>query len=199
MPSTALIREPSDPAPAHQADLGLSASIGFALNTHATAKPRGLGKPSTTNEPLHVLAAADEMLVRLARVHLAGSGRIQGQPALQHCVRLLLAGAPPGALLVLYFDDAQRFVAAERRSRVDGSCPASDAGSIAAQGIRYGARSVLTAHRWTAGRLLAFHADVMKALELGSALTTTGIDLFDHLLVLGGETVSCRQLGLLSP
>ncbi len=176
---------------------GLPAAQGLRP-TSAARMDSKLGCQAEIGHVQHVLAAAHETLFALATSRLVGGILLQDHQRFRKCIRMLLAGAIPSSVVVVFLDIAGRVVAAERRTAVvDNSAAAHLGSSLAKHAVVRGACHVLTAQRWSPGHSLELHAQLATIRDMALGLKASGSNLVDHLVVLGEDVVSCRDLDLL--
>lgn len=198
MSQAAILTQPLDTLrPPLTKPAGLPAAQGLSP-TSAARMDSKLACQAEIGHAQHVLAAAHETLFALATSRLVGGIQLQDHQRFRECIRMLLAGAIPTSVLVVFLDIAGRVVAAERRTAaVDNNEAANLDASLAKHDIECGVSHVLTAQRWSPGHSLELHAHLATIGDMALGLKASGSNLVDHLVVLGEDVVSCRDLGLL--
>lgn len=198
MSQAAILTQPLDTLrPPLTKPAGLPAAQGLSP-TSAARMDAKLGCQAEFGPAQHVLAAAHETLFALATCRLGDGIQLQDHQRFRECIRMLLAGAIPTSVLVVFLDIAGRVVAAERRTAaVDNNEAANLGASLAKHAIESGVCHLLTAQRWSPGHSLELHAQLATIRDMALGLKASGSNLVDHLVVLGEDVVSCRDLGLL--
>lgn len=198
MSQAAILTQPLDTLrPPVTKPAGLPAAQGLSPASAARMDSK-LGYQAEIGPAQHVLAAAHETLFALATSRLLDGIQLQDHQRFRECIRMLLAGAAPTSVVVVFLNIAGRVVATERRTAVvDNSAAANLGASLANHAVVRGACHVLTAQRWSPGHSLELHAQLAAIRDMALGLKASGSNLVDHLVLLGEDVVSGRDLDLL--
>ena len=145
----------------------------------------------------HVLAAAHELLVRIANTALVGRSLLN-QPALvKDYLKVYFAGAERETFVVIFLDAQMRVIAAEELFAGTLTQTAVYPREVVKRALHHNAGSILCAHPHLSGRPEPSHADQALTKSLASALTLVDIRLVDHFMVAGSTCVSFAESGRL--
>jgi len=145
----------------------------------------------------HVLAAAHELLVRLASQAMTGRSLL-GNPALvKDYLKVLLAGAERECFIVIFLDSQMRVIATEEMFQGTLAQTAVYPREIVRKALLHNAGAVICAHPHPSGCPDPSRADEHLTAAVKAALNFIDVRLVDHLIVAGSTCVSFAEKGLL--
>jgi DNA repair protein RadC len=145
----------------------------------------------------HVLAAAHELLVRIA--HRAIDGRcVMNSPELvKQFLNIQFAGAERETFVVIFLDAQMGVIAAEEMFTGTLTQTSVYPREIVRRALQLNAGSVICAHPHPSGQAEPSRSDEYLTQSLKTALAVVDIRLLDHIVVGGGTCVSFAERGLL--
>jgi DNA repair protein RadC len=145
----------------------------------------------------HVLAAAHELLVRIATQAMAGRCLLDSPTTAKDFVKVLLAGAERESFVVIFLDAQHRVLAAEEMFAGTLAQTSVYPREIVRRALHHNAAAILCAHPHPSGLAEPSRADEFLTTSLKVALNLVDVRLVDHLVVAGSTCVSFAERGLL--
>lgn len=145
----------------------------------------------------HVLAAAHELLVRVAAQALVGRKLIGSPQAACDFLKIMFAGAERETFVVIFLDAQHRVIASEEMfSGTVNQSPVFPR-EVVRRALDHNAVAILCAHSHPSGSLTPSRSDEVLTSQLKSALALVDVRLIDHYIVAGASCISFAELGLL--
>lgn len=145
----------------------------------------------------HVLAAANEMLVRIAAQSLIGRTLVDSPHTARDFLKVLFAGAERETFVVIFLDAQHRVIATEEMFAGTLTQTAVYPREVVRRALYHNAAAVLVAHSHPSGCAQPSRADEHLTMTLKSALSLVDVRLLDHYIVAGSSCCSFAELGLL--
>jgi len=145
----------------------------------------------------HVLAAAHELLVRIAAQSMAGRHLLDSPTAAKDFAKVLLAGAEREIFVVIFLDAQMRVIATEEMFTGTLAQTSVYPREVVRRALHHNAAAVLCAHPHPSGIAEPSRADEHLTQSLKVALALIDVRLVDHLVVAGTTCVSFAERGLL--
>ncbi|RTL38187.1 MAG: DNA repair protein RadC [Burkholderiales bacterium] len=145
----------------------------------------------------HVLAAAHELLVRVASQAVQGRS-ILGSPTLvKDFLKVHFAGAERETFVVLFLDAHMRVLATEELFTGTLTQTSVYPREIVRRALQHNAAALICAHSHPSGDPTPSPADQRLTDTLKAALACIDVRLIDHLVVAGSACASFAEAGLL--
>lgn len=145
----------------------------------------------------HVLAAAHELLVRIASQAMTGRSLL-GSPALvKDFVKILFAGAERETFVVIFLDAHMRVIATEELFSGTVTQTSVYPREVVRRALHHNAAALICAHPHPAGDAQPSRADEHLTRSLAAALSLIDVRLVDHIVVAGSACTSLAEVGLL--
>ena len=164
------------------------------LHTGADALKRvkGLG-PAKRAEIVAVL----ELARRALREQLKERPLFDTPQAVRDYLQLQLGNRPHEIFAVLFLDSQHRLLALEEMFRGTLTQTSVYPREVVVRALAHNAASVVLAHNHPSGSTQPSRADASITQTLKAALGLVDVQVLDHFVVTGNQTVSMAQLGLL--
>ena len=144
-----------------------------------------------------VLAAAHELLVRVAQREIVGRRLLDNPALVKQYLTVLFAGAERELFAVLFLDAQLCVIAAEILFSGTLTHTSVHPREIVRRALHHNAASVVLAHNHPSGVAEPSKADELLTATLKSALALIEVSVTDHLVVAGPAAVSFAERGLL--
>ncbi|WP_140636931.1 JAB domain-containing protein [Methylibium rhizosphaerae] len=145
----------------------------------------------------HVLAAAHELLVRIAHRDIVGRRLLDNPALVKQYLAVLFAGAERELFAVLFLDAQLCVIAAETLFAGTLTQTSVYPREVVRRALHHNAASVVLAHNHPSGCAEPSRADELLTSTLKSALALIDVRITDHLVVAGSAAVSFAERGLL--
>ena len=145
----------------------------------------------------HVLAAAHELLTRIAADAMRGRSLIEHPQALKEYFAVHFAGAQRESFVVVFLDATQRVIACEELFAGTLSETHVHPREVVRKVLEHNAAAVAFGHPHPSGCPEPSRADERLTLLLKSALALIDVRVIDHIVVGVGTTCSFAERGLL--
>jgi DNA repair protein RadC len=145
----------------------------------------------------HVLAAAHELLVRIASETMTGRSVLGSPTLVKDFLKILLAGAEREAFVVIFLDAQMRVIGTEEVFSGTLTQTAVYPREIVRLALHHNAASVICAHPHPSGEAEPSRADESLTHSLKAALDLIDVRLVDHIVVAGSACTSFAERGLL--
>lgn len=161
------------------------------------ADPGPIADETTRDRRLrHVLAAAHELLVRIAHQAIVGRRYLNTPSLSKDYLVVLFAGAEQEMFVVVFLDAHMRIIAAETMFKGTLMQTSVYPREIVRRALRHNAASVVLAHNHPSGHAEPSRADEFLTNTIKSALALVDVRVIDHIVVGGGNTTSFAERGL---
>lgn len=145
----------------------------------------------------HVLAAAHELLVRVASRAVQGRC-VHGSPTLvKDFLKVHFAGAERETFVVLFLDAHLRVLSTEEMFTGSLTQTSVYPREVVRRALQHNAAALICAHSHPSGDPTPSPADQCLTGNLKAALACVDVRLIDHLVVAGSACVSFAETGLL--
>jgi DNA repair protein RadC len=156
------------------------------------------GNDARTTRLRHVLAAAHELLVRIASTALTGRSLLDRPEVMRDYLRIVFAGAEREAFVVVFLDAHLRVIAAEQMFAGTLTQTSVFPREIVRAALRHNAHAVVLSHVHPSGLAEPSRADEHLTQSIKAALALVDVRVIDHVVVgTGGATTSFAERGLL--
>lgn len=145
----------------------------------------------------HVLAAAHELLVRIASQAIVGRQLLDSPSLVKDFLMVMFAGAERESFVVVFVDVRMCVIAVEVLFVGTVTQTAVYPREVVRRALHHNATGVLCAHPHPSGAQEPSRADEYLTQQLKAALATVDVKLLDHLVVAGASCVSFAERGLL--
>jgi DNA repair protein RadC len=145
----------------------------------------------------HVLAAAHELLVRVASESIVGRRVAAPSHVLKEYLTHYIAGCERELFVVVFLDGMSRVIAAEEMFAGTLAQTSVFAREIVKRALQHNASAVVFAHNHPSGIPEPSFADVTVTITLKSALDLIDVRVTDHVVVGGSDIVSLADRGLI--
>jgi DNA repair protein RadC len=145
----------------------------------------------------HVLAAAHELLTRIATDAMRGRSLIERPQALKEYLQIFFAGTERESFVVVFLDAHHRVIACEEMFAGTLTQTSVYPREVVRRALQLNAASVAFGHCHPSGHPEPSRADEHLTHSLKSALATVEVRVIDHIVVGAGATVSFAERGLL--
>ena len=153
-------------------------------------------EPTRDRRLRHVLAAAHELLVRIAHQAIVGRRYLNTPSLSKDYLVVLFAGAEQEMFVVVFLDFHLRVIAAETMFKGTLTQTSVYPREIVRRALRHNAASVVLAHNHPSGHAEPSRADEFLTNTIKSALALIDVRVIDHIVVGGGNTISFAERGL---
>ncbi|WP_140637257.1 JAB domain-containing protein [Methylibium rhizosphaerae] len=155
------------------------------------------GGGSRENRLRHVLAAAHELLVRIANQDIVGRRLLDNPALVKQYLTVLFAGAERELFAVLFLDAQLCVIAAETLFAGTLTQTSVYPREVVRRALHHNAASVVLAHSHPRGVAEPSKAGELLTATLKSALSLVEVSVIDHLVVAGPAAISFAERGLL--
>ena len=145
----------------------------------------------------HVLAAAHELLVRIASQAMTGRSLLDNPALVKDFVKVLFAGAERETFVVIFLDTHMRVIATEEIFLGTLTQTAVHPREVVRRALHHNAAAAICAHPHPAGDLEPSRADEHLTQSLKAALSLVDVRLVDHIVVAGSSCISFAERSLL--
>jgi DNA repair protein RadC len=145
----------------------------------------------------HVLAAAHELLCRVAAQAVKGRSLVESPTAMRDFLRVYFAGAERESFVVVYLDAQNRVIEAEALFSGTLSQTCVYPREIARRALHFNAAAVCLSHNHPSGHAEPSRADEWLTTTVRQALALVDVRVIDHIVVgNGGAMTSMAERGL---
>ncbi len=144
----------------------------------------------------HVLAAAHEILVRVATQALVGRTLLDTPKIARDFLTIRFAGAERESFVVIFLDAQHRVIASEEMFAGTVNQTPVYPREVVKRSLHHNAAAIICAHCHPSGSALASRADEHLTAALKQALDLVGVRLLDHYIVAGSLCSSMAEQGL---
>lgn len=144
----------------------------------------------------HVLAAAHELLVRIANRAIVGRDLLNAPTLVKEYLAVHFAGAERELFVVVFLDAQLRVIAAETLFAGTLTQTSVYPREIVRRAMQHNAAAVVLAHNHPSGIAEPSRADELLTCSLKSALALIDVRVVDHIVVAGARAVSFAERGL---
>lgn len=141
------------------------------------------------------LQAVLEMARRALGESLRQEAAFDSPQAVQHYLRLTLAGKPHEIFYCLFLNAQHQLIRAEPLFRGSLTQTSVYPGEVARQALLHNAAAVIAAHNHPSGKAVPSQADIQLTKRLANALQLVDVRLLDHFIVGQGEIYSFAAHG----
>ena len=146
----------------------------------------------------HALAAAHELLVRIASKAIVGRPLLNSPTLVKDFLMIMFAGAERETFVALFLDAHMRVIATEELFAGTLTQTSVYPREVVRRALHHNAAALICAHPHpSSGDPEPSRADELLTHALRSALATVDVRLADHVVVAGASTVSMAERGLL--
>ena len=145
----------------------------------------------------HVLAAAHELLVRVANTALVGRSVLDSPTLVKDYFKVHFAGAERETFVVVFLDSQMRVIASEELFAGTLTQTSVYPREVVKRALHHNAGAVLFGHPHPSGQAEPSRADEYLTQTLKSALNLVDVRVLDHMVVAGSNCVSFAERGLL--
>ena len=144
----------------------------------------------------HVLAAAHELLVRIASQSMAGRCVLGSPELVKDFLKILFAGAERESFIVVFLDARMRVIATEELFLGTLTSTSVYPREVVRHALHHNAAALICAHSHPNGNAEPSRADTLLTQSLKAALSLLDIRLVDHFVVAGSACASMAERGL---
>jgi DNA repair protein RadC len=155
------------------------------------------GGPVRERRLRHVLAAAHELLVRTANQAIVGRCVLNNSDLLKQYLTVHFAGAERELFVAVFLDSRKRVIAAETLFAGTLEQTRIYPREIVRHALHHNASAVVFAHNHPSGIAEPSGEDKRVTSMLREALALVSVEVVDHIVVAGNNTVSMADRGLL--
>lgn len=145
----------------------------------------------------HVLAAAHELLTRIATDAMRGRSLIARPQALKEYLQIFFAGTERESFVVVFLDAQHRVIACEEMFAGTLTQTSVYPREVVRRAMQFNAAACAFGHQHPSGAPEPSRADEHLTQALKAALATVDVRVLDHIVVGAGATVSFAERGLL--
>ena len=145
----------------------------------------------------HALAAAHELLVRIASQAIVGRPLLANPQLVKDFLKIMFAGAERETCVVVFIDAQMHVIAAEELFAGTLTQTAVYPREVVRSALQHNAAHVICAHSHPIGIAEPSKADEHLTQVLKTALALLDIRLLDHIVIAGPNAVSLAERGLL--
>ena len=145
----------------------------------------------------HVLAAAHELLVRVANTALVGRSVLDSPAVVKDYFNVHFAGAERETFVVIFLDSQMRVIASEELFAGTLTQTSVYPREVVKRALHHNAGAVLFGHPHPSGQPEPSRADEFLTQTLKSALNLVDVRVLDHMVIAGSQCVSFVERGLL--
>ncbi|HET9642590.1 MAG TPA: DNA repair protein RadC [Burkholderiaceae bacterium] len=168
-----------------------------ALRCRDAALPAERGGLVRERRLRHVLAAAHELLVRIANQAIVGRCLLNSSDLLKEYLTVHFAGAERELFVAVFLDSRKRVIAAETLFAGTLEQTRIYPREIVRHALHHNASAVVFAHNHPSGVAEPSVEDARATSMLQEALALISVEVVDHIVVAGNNTVSMADRGLL--
>lgn len=143
----------------------------------------------------HVLAAAHELLVRIASQTMAGRCVLGSPELVKDFLKILFAGAERESFIVIFLDAHMRVIATEELFLGTLTSTSVYPREVVRHALHHNAAALICAHSHP-GHAEPSRADTHLTQSLKAALSLIDVRLVDHFVVAGSACASMAERGL---
>jgi DNA repair protein RadC len=155
------------------------------------------GPAERTTRIRHVLAAAHELLVRVANTALIGRSVLDSPTLVKDYFKVHFAGAERETFVVIFLDSQMRVIASEELFAGTLTLTSVYPREVVKRALHHNAGAVLFGHPHPSGQPEPSRADEFLTQTLRSALNLVDVRVLDHMVIAGSQCVSFAERGLL--
>ena len=144
----------------------------------------------------HVLAAAHELLVRVANTALIGRSVLNSPAVVKDYFKVHFAGAERETFVVVFLDAQMRVIASEELFAGTLTQTSVYPREVVKRALFHNAGAVICGHPHPSGQPEPSRADEFLTQTLKSALSLVDVRVVDHIVVAGSQCVSFSERGL---
>lgn len=163
--------------------------------TSVGALPPPIGERDTRLR--HALAAAHELLVRIASQAIVGRPLLNTPTLVKDFLKIMFAGAERETFVAVFLDAHMRVIATEELFAGTLTQTSVYPREVVRRALHDNAAAVICAHPHPSGDPEPSRADEVLTRALGTALSTVDVRLADHVVVAGSNAVSMAERGQL--
>ena len=145
----------------------------------------------------HVLAAAHELLTRIAAEAIRGRSLIDSPTVMKDFLRVYFAGAERETFVVVFLDASHRVIEVEELFTGTLSQTEVHPREIVKRVLSHNAHAVILAHNHPSGSQEPSRADLLLTEKIVEALRLIDVRVLDHLIVAGDHTCSLAAKGMM--
>jgi DNA repair protein RadC len=145
----------------------------------------------------HVLAAAHELLTRVATEAIRGRALIERPQLLKEYMSICFAGAQREAFVAVYLDVTHRVIDCEELFAGTLTETSVYPREVVRRALEVGAAAVAFGHNHPSGHCEPSRADEFLTSTLKQALSLVDVRVIDHIVVGSSSTASFAERGLL--
>lgn len=145
----------------------------------------------------HVLAAAHELLVRVANTALVGRKVLDSPALVKDYFKVHFAGAERETFVVIFLDSQMRVIACEELFAGTLTQTSVYPREVIKRALHHNAGGVIFGHPHPSGQPEPSRADEFLTQTLKSALNLVDVRVLDHMVVAGAHCISFAEKGLL--
>ena len=154
------------------------------------------GPAERTTRIRHVLAAAHELLVRVANTALVGRSLLTSPTLVKDYFKVHFAGAERETFVVIFLDAQMRVIASEELFAGTLSQTSVYPREVVKRALHHNAGAAIFGHPHPSGQAEPSRADELLTQTLKSALALIDVRVVDHIVVAGSNCVSFAERGL---
>ena len=164
----------------------------FAANADALTQVHGIGSSKYVQ-----LQAIFEMSRRALNEQMQVKSVLSSPQKVRDYLCLTLGTLPREVFVVLFLDAQNRLVASEEMFSGTLTQTSVYPREVVKRALHFNAAAVIFAHNHPAGIAEQSHADELLTKALKQALALVDVNVFDHFIVAGNQTLSFSERGLL--
>lgn len=145
----------------------------------------------------HVLAAAHELLSRIAAQSIVDRSIVESPRAAEQFLRIYFAGAERELFVLVFLDTRNRVLAVEELFAGTLTQTSVYPREVIKQALHHNAAAIMCAHNHPSGEREPSSADKHLTSVLKQALAVVDVQLVDHLVVCATGITSFAERGLL--
>ena len=155
------------------------------------------GPAERTTRIRHVLAAAHELLVRVANTALIGRSVLDSPTLVKDYFKIHFAGAERETFVVIFLDSQMRVIASEELFAGTLTMTSVYPREVVKRALHHNVGAVLFGHPHPRGQPEPSRADEFLTQTLRAALNLVDVRVLDHMVIAGTQCVSFAERGLL--
>lgn len=163
--------------------------------TSVGALPPPIGERDTRLR--HALAAAHELLVRIASQAVVGRCVLDSPTLVKNYFKVHFAGAERETFVVVFLDSQMRVIATEELFAGTLQQTSVYPREVVKRALHHNAGGVIFGHPHPSGQCEPSRADEFLTQTLKSALSLVDVRVLDHMVVAGASCTSFAERGLL--
>ena len=160
------------------------------------ARLSALRPAERTTRIRHVLAAAHELLVRVANTALIGRSVLNSPTVVKDYFKVHFAGAERESFVVVFLDSQMRVIASEELFAGTLTQTSVYPREVVKRALHHNAAAAIFGHPHPSGQPEPSRADELLTQTLKSALSLVDVRVVDHIVVAGSNCVSFAEKGL---